>query len=130
MSKKISSYDELLEEKARLQELLAVQKKAIQGNYLVLREEVRPITRGISTITSLFAKVGRRSKGNRMLNLGLDIGTELVLKRYFLAKAGWLTRTVVPFVVKNYSSHIINSKEGSFVDKIKKMFTKTKKEAL
>ena len=126
MSKKISSYKELLEEKARLEELLGVQREAIKSNYVLLKDELRPISRGVYNITAVLGKIGRRPKGNPLLNLGLDIGTELLLKRYLLVKAGWLTRTVVPFIVRNYSAKFFADKDAPFWKKVKNMFSKRK----
>jgi hypothetical protein len=124
MSKKITSYEELLEEKARLEELLAVERDAIKSNYILLKNEIRPITHGIANITGVLSKFGRRPRGNPIVNLGLDIGTELLLKRYLLVKAGWVTRTVIPYIVRNYSTKFFSDKDGSVWQKIKKKFRK------
>ena len=126
MSKKISSYNELLEEKARLEELLVVQREAIKSNYVLLKNEIRPITHGVAMVTGVLGKFGRKPKGNPLVNLGLDIGTELLLKRYLLVKAGWLTRTVVPYIVRNYSSKFFADKSSPLLAKLKHLFSKKK----
>jgi hypothetical protein len=126
MSKKISSYKELLEEKARLEELLLVQREAVKSNYVLLKNEIRPITHGVAMITGVLGKFGRKPKGNPLVNLGLDIGTELLLKRYLLVKAGWLTRTVVPYIVRNFSAKFFADKDAPIWKKVKNMFSKKK----
>ena len=124
MSKKISTYNDLLEEKARLEELLAVQRQTINANYVGLKHELSPIATGLFAVTGFFGKLGRKRSGNPLVNLGLDIGTELLLKRYLLIKAGWLARTVVPYIVRNYSTKFFNGKAGPLWTKLKNMFSR------
>jgi hypothetical protein len=126
MSKKITSYEDLLEEKARLEELLTVQRESIRSNYILLKNEIRPITHGLGTITGLLSKMGRRPKGNPLVNLGLDIGTELLFKRYLLVKAGWAARTFVPYIVRNYSAKFFSDPDAPFWKKMKSVFSRKK----
>ena len=44
-----------------------------------------------------------------------------------MAKAGWVTKLAVPFVVKNYSSHLLAEKGGNFLGKVFNFFGKGKR---
>ena len=59
------------------------------------------------------------------MNFGIEFGIDLLIRKLLLARAGWFTKIVVPFLVKNYSSHIIGTeKRAAILQKIKNMFDK------
>ena len=112
MSKKIETYEDLLEEKARLEELVKAQKALVRDDFELVKDGIRPIGNTISNAYSFVRQItpgpARRSK-SPLLNLGLDFGVEVLLKRFLLGNAGWLARVVVPYVVKSYSSRLFNN---------------------
>ncbi|GAB4091161.1 hypothetical protein [Flaviaesturariibacter terrae] len=124
MSKKIASYDDLVEEKARLEELLGLQKAAIKGSLSSIQEDVRPVTNGLLVVTRLLTKIGKRNRPTSpLLNVGLDIGVDMVLRRYLLRKAGWFSRTFVPLAASTLIARFLNSeKETAFSRKVKDFF--------
>jgi hypothetical protein len=126
MSKKISSYDELLEEKARLQELLGLQKAAISGSLTSIQEDVRPVTNGLLVVGRVLSRIGRRNRpSSPLLNVGLDIGVDMVLRRYILRKAGWFSRTFVPLIASSFLARYLNSEqEPEIVKKMKQFFSR------
>jgi hypothetical protein len=75
-------------------------------------------------------KITTRDHTGPFVNFGLDFGIDLLIRRILLAKAGWLTKIVIPFVMKNYSSHIINDeKREKLTKKIKEFFNKIRPKA-
>jgi hypothetical protein len=127
MSKKLQSYDELLEERIRLEELLRTQKALVISNYTVLADTLKPIGNATSNVVGVLSKVGVKEKNSPLVNLGLDFVTEVLLKRMLLAKSGWFVRVVIPFIVRNYSSHLfMDKKKPSFFKSMQKLFTKAK----
>ena len=113
--KNIQSYDDLLEEKKRLEQLLLVQKDQISANWVDMKEEFKPL----NNMVDFFSKITTRDKSNPLINLGIDVAGDLVLRKILLARFGWVTRLVVPFLLKNYSSNVIADKGMSFFQKIK-----------
>jgi hypothetical protein len=126
MSKKIDSYEALLEEKARLQELLGLQRAAISGSLGALQDEVKPVTNGALVVIRILSKIGRRNRPTSpLLNVGLDIGVDMVLRRYLLRKAGWFSRTVVPLIASSLLARFLNSeKETAIMKKVKAFVAK------
>src|SRR5688572_17537492 len=118
MTKKIQTYDDLLEEKKRLEALLAVQKDEIDASWHGVKSSLNPI----NNAASFLGKITRSDKSNPLLTVGIGYMGDLVLRKVF--KAGWLVRLVVPFVVKNYSSHLFAGKGGSIAEKFKNLFRK------
>jgi hypothetical protein len=115
MNKKIQTYDDLLEQKKRLEDLLVVQKQQISSNWVEVKESLTPV----NNIVAFFGKLTHRDKSNPLVNMGIDIGGDLLLKRILLARAGWLTRLAVPYLLKNYSSNVFADRGKSFLHKIK-----------
>jgi hypothetical protein len=101
MTKKIQTYDDLLAERKRLEILLAVQKEEIEANWHGVKSSLNPI----NNAASFLGKITRSDKSNPLITVGVGFIGDLILRKVF--KAGWLIRLVVPFVVKNYSSHMI-----------------------
>jgi len=114
-TRKIQTYDDLLEEKKRLEQLLLIQKDQITGHWVEMKEEFKPV----NNIISFFSKLTTRDKTNPLVNMGIDIAGDVVLRKILLAKAGWITRLAVPFLLKNYSSNVFADKGKSFLHRVK-----------
>lgn len=112
---KIQSYDDLIEERKRLEALLIVDKEKIANNWAELKHELAPINNAIGFL----GKFTSRDKSNPLINLGVTLAGDLLLRRFLLARAGWATRVVVPFLVKNVSSNILADKGKSLFQRIK-----------
>lgn len=112
---KIQTYDDLIEEKKRLEQLLIVQKEQISANWIEMKKEFQPV----NNIISFFSKLTTRDKTNPLVNMGIDVAGDLVLRKIILAKTGWATRLVIPFLLKNYSSNVFAEKGKSFIQKVR-----------
>lgn len=125
MSKKIETYDDLLAEKARLEELAKAQKALVRDDFELVKDGVRPIGRTISNAYSLVHSLTTRPKSSSpLINLGLDFGVELLVKRMLLANSGWLVRVVVPYLVRNYSAKLFkDSSRMTLWKRLKKSFS-------
>jgi len=114
MTKTIRTYKDMLEEKKRLEELLAEQKQLVRNDIMEIKESLRPVHSALS----FAGKLVTREKGNFFLNAGANTLIDLVIKKMVLSRAGWFTKLVVPFLAKNYSSHIISEKKDALLKKL------------
>lgn len=121
-NKTIETYEDLLEEKSRLQKLLDVQKQEISNNWVAMKAEFEPV----KNVATFLGKLTTRDKSNPLINFGIDIAGDLVLRKLLLAKFGWATRLVVPFLLKNYSSNVFADKGKSFLHRIKNILKRDK----
>lgn len=104
MKKKITSYQDLIEQKLELQRLLEIKKEQIRNDFLELKEEVEPALK----VASFVGKVTTRdTRNNVLLQTGTNIAIDWVTRRVF-PKAGFLLRLVGPLLLKNYASHFLN----------------------
>ncbi|MGZ5221487.1 MAG: hypothetical protein ACXWC7_15470 [Chitinophagaceae bacterium] len=118
---KIKTYNDLLQEEQRLQQKLKGQELLIRQDILSMKENVEPVKRMYDTVHKIFTRDNRVP----VFNLGLEMGIDLLLRRFILARAGWFAKIMVPYIIKNYSSHIIGEeKRKALVKKIRDMFNK------
>ncbi len=109
MTKKINNYEDLLRHEEQLEELLKAQKELLVADFQQLKEDLKPARAALS----LVSKITTRDKSNFFLDMGANKLIDVVVKKFLLRNAGWLTRLTVPFFLKNVSSHVIaDHKEG------------------
>lgn len=118
MTKQIRTYEDLMEEKARLKLLITAQRELIRQDINVIKEEFQPVRKIISTVGKFTSREGKFG----VLSLAAETGIDVLLRRFFLARAGFFTRLVVPFLVKNFSSHVIAEHRDRIISKLTSLF--------
>lgn len=122
MINQITNYKELLQEKARLKLLLAEQELQIKEDWQLIKEDLKPVVLVGATIRKLFT----RKAAMGATQLGVNLIADTFIKKVLLARTGWLTRFLVPFLIKNYASNLVGEPE-KLLNKIKKWFGKNGK---
>ncbi|MBD0331566.1 MAG: hypothetical protein ICV66_02830 [Chitinophagaceae bacterium] len=121
MDKTIKTYDDLLAEEQRLTALLNVQKELIAEDIAGVKEGLKPVKK----VYEFMQKMATRDNASPLMNFGMEMGIDLFIRRLLLARAGWLTKIVVPFFVKNYSSHLIGEeKREAWFKKVRNLLKK------
>lgn len=133
MTRKIKTYDDLLQEEQALTVKLATYKSLIKEDITGLKagvkDKLNPVKRIVGTAKNLFTF----DDNGPLLNFGLRFGTDVFLRRILLGRANWIAKVVVPYVIKNYASHLITEGQRKAVTKtvssfLSKFMTKKKKE--
>lgn len=118
---KIRTYKDLVEEEQRLQQVLKGQEILIREDLVSMKENLEPIKKVYDRVHKIFTRDNRVP----VFNIGLELGIDVLLRRFLLARAGWFAKTFVPYVVKNYASHIISEeKRKVIIKKIEELFNK------
>ena len=121
MSKGIKTYDDLLQEEERLLQQLKSQEILIREDIVVLKEKLKPVGK----VVNVLEKMATRDHTGPLASFGIDFSIDLLLRKLLLARAGWFTKIFVPFLVKNYSSHIISEEHRTKLSqKIRNIFNK------
>ena len=118
MKRKIRSYEDLEREEQLLEELLLTQKQLVQLDIQVLKQQLKPAT----MVLKFFNNITTVDKNNLFLNEGANKVIDFVLNKFILARSGWITKFVVPFFLKNYSSHLIGDNKANIVEKVFSLF--------
>lgn len=122
MSQTIKTYKDLCEERERLQVQLVAKKQRVKDDWRDLKSELDPV----KSAFGLVGKITHPDRSNPLVNAGLKLASDVFLKNFILAKAGWATRLAVPFVVKNFSSHMLVEKGAGIFEKVSNLFKKKK----
>ena len=118
---KIRTYNDLLQEEQRLQQVLKSQEVLIREDLVSMKENLEPLKKVYDQVHKVFTRDNRVP----VFNIGLELGIDMVLRRFLLARAGWFAKTFVPYIVKNYTSHIISEeKRKLIINKIEELFNK------
>jgi len=107
----------LLAEEERLKQLLQSQRQQVRSDLQAIHTELQPVIRAGNTIKRFLARRGTTAAAN----LGIRLVVDELIKRSLLARSGWLMRSVVPVLLKNYASHI-TAEPDKLVMKIRKVF--------
>lgn len=117
MSNRIETYEQLLKEKKRLQTLIEAQKELVRYDIKEIGEELKPLSIAFRFLRNITTR-----KKNGVLNYGTNMMVDLLVKKLLLAKAGWVTKLIVPFLVKNYASHVMAENKTTLWQKITNIF--------
>ena len=120
MTKPIRTYEDLLEEKARLKLLLSTQKAIIREDINQLKQELAPVRSAISFLGKFATKDNR----SWVLTTLADTIIDMVFKKIVLSRAGFIPKLVIPFLMKNFSSHVIADNKDKIVSKLSSWFGK------
>lgn len=120
---KIRTYDDLLQEEQRLLQQLKSQEVLIRQDLVSFRPHFEPVKKVFNTVQKFFTRDNRVP----FFNIGLELGIDLLLRKFILVRAGWFTRILLPYLVKNYSSHVIGEeKRKALIKKVRDMFNKVR----
>jgi hypothetical protein len=119
----ITTYEDLLQEKQHLKQKLVLQKADFRHHGAVLKEKFNPIEKVAGVVKNLTTPDTR----NPLVNTGLNLAIDVLLRGFYMARIGWLPKLVVPFVIKNLSSNLVNKRGKSIVKTFKSLFGKNGK---
>jgi hypothetical protein len=60
-----------------------------------------------------------QDKTSLLLNLGSEIAIDSLITKFILSRAGWITKIVVPFFLKNFSSHYLAEQKDKWIEKLR-----------
>ena len=122
MRRKIKNIKDLRAEQTRLKLELSVAEETLKEDLKWAREELRPARIAGSLLNKA---LGNNQHG--LIKDGVKITVDTVVKDLLLAKSGWITRLVVPWVVKNLSSNYLADKSPEIFGVLRKLIRKVRK---
>jgi hypothetical protein len=110
---RIKNYEDLVAHRTRLEANLLAQKTYLNNKVARVKERFEPIQKIISFFNG---ENNSRTKmllqtGSSLLKIGSSAGIDLLLQKK-LAKAGWLTKLVLPFVLRFAAAKTVDKVEN------------------
>ena len=113
---KIKNYDELVAHRMHLEANLRSQKVYLNSKVSKIKEKFEPINKVFSFFNGENNSRGKLllQTGSSLLKIGSTAGIDLLFQKK-LAKAGWLTKLVLPFVLRFAAAKAVDKVEQKTV---------------
>ncbi|HRG78259.1 MAG TPA: hypothetical protein PL167_01555 [Cyclobacteriaceae bacterium] len=102
---RINNYEELIAERKRVESNIVEQRLILKAGLQEAKEKLEPFMY-LLPILNIFKK---KEPNHSVLNAATSVGIDLFVGQK-LAKAGWVTRLLVPMVLKGISSLVMKTK--------------------
>ncbi|WP_337042123.1 hypothetical protein [Emticicia sp. 17c] len=112
MKTKIRNIDDLRAERARLKNEISLTKTHLRASIEGIKEELSPARHAVGFLGNFLTN---RNKG--ILNIGVGIGIDTIIRNGILRRAPWPLKWVVPFLLKNYAGNMIQANKDTLVEK-------------
>lgn len=112
MKNNIQTIDDLKAERARLHNQMQLSKIGMKNELTAIKEELNPARQAVGVLNDVLT-----SPKKGLLTLGIGLGVDVVLRRTLLARAGWLPKLVVPFLVRNAATNLVHKNGKTIVEK-------------
>src|SRR6476660_4118712 len=100
---KITTYDELLRERERLELQLEVHKSAVKMHVEDIKRKLSPVRNLVHFVSNFTASPGN----NTLVGTGIGLSLELLIRKLFFSKTGWIAKMVGPVLLKNFSANML-----------------------
>src|SRR3954471_279142 len=105
--KKISNYHDLIAEKQRVNQKLALLKRDIDNDIDEIKERFRPVTKVLGLLSGSNGSHKPDSPKQSLLKMGGNLAVDLLVGPR-LAKAGMITRMVVPPLLRGIYNGVVD----------------------
>jgi hypothetical protein len=114
---KITTYDELLREKERLELQLQVHQAAVKMHIEDIKKKLNPLR----NVVHFFSNFTAGGATDTLLGTGLGLSVEMLIRRIFFSRTGWITKMVAPILIKNFSANMLTKNKKSLIKKVKSL---------
>jgi hypothetical protein len=104
MKTKIETIEDLMAERARLKNQVAISGIKLKNHFNILKDELQPARQVVGYAKNLLVNNGNRKS---LVGMGLRFGVNALLKNTVLYRASWLTRLVVPYIANNVVANYV-----------------------
>lgn len=103
---RISNYRELVTARKMCETIIADRKQVIHERVENLKEKMAPFLLFLPILNMFKKKAGNN---NSLWKVGASLAIDLFVGQKLLGKAGWITRLLVPTLLKTVSSRVIEN---------------------
>lgn len=102
----ITTYQDLIVEKQRLKLLLYEREIELKAEFENIKIKLKPL----AGILDFADKITTADRKNPLINIGIELGVNFLLKKVLFRNAGLVTKLLVPLFAKNYLSNEVAQK--------------------
>lgn len=112
MKTKIKNINDLRAERARLKNEIELSKTKMRSSIEAIKAELNPARRVVDFLGSFLT-----SRNNGLLNVGVGLGVDTVIRNGLLRRAPWPLKVLVPFFLKNFAGNVIHNNKDNIMEK-------------
>lgn len=112
MKTKIKNINDLRAERARLKNEIELSKTKMRSSIDAIKEELSPARHVVNFLGDFLTN---RNKG--LLNVGVGLGVDTIIRNGILRNAAWPLKILVPFFLKNFAGNVIHNNRDTIVKK-------------
>lgn len=112
MKTNIKNINDLRAERARLKNEIELSKTKMRGSINVIKEELSPVRHAVDFLGNFLT-----NRNNGLLNVGVGLGVDTIVRNGLLRRAPWPLRVLVPFFLKNFAGNLIYNNKDNIMQK-------------
>jgi hypothetical protein len=112
MKTQIKNINDLRAERARLKNEIELSKTKMRSSIDAIKEELSPARHVVNFLGDFLTN---RNKG--LLNVGVGLGVDTIIRNGILRNAAWPLKVLVPFFLKNFAGNVIHNNRDTIVKK-------------
>lgn len=118
MTSAITTYDELLAEKQKLEVLFEAQKTLVKYELAEIRASINPAL----DVIDFLKKLSLRNKDNPLIQSGINILIDTIIEKINKGSTDIIKTKIIPYVLKNYASHLVAASTAEFIQQLSSFF--------
>lgn len=119
MNTPIQTYDDLLKRRRQLETLLQAQEDLITIDIEEIKTSLAPVHNATVNLINFFT----RNQAAGLLGLGVNQLIDVFVRKILLSRSNWITKLIIPFLIKNFSSHFVAEHKDQWLNRIKQWFS-------
>lgn len=119
MSRKITTYEELLNEKQKLEVLLSAQKELVKFEINDLKVVLEPAFNALDFLKNLTL----RNTHNPIIQAGINMLIDVISNKTKGKDPGFIRSTAIPFILKNYTSNFLEGHADHIIQELVALFS-------
>ncbi|PLK42202.1 hypothetical protein [Emticicia sp. TH156] len=112
MKTNIRNLNDLRAERARLKNEIQLSQSKIRSNFDAIKEDLSPARHAVRFLGDFLT-----NRNNGLLNVGVGLGVDTIVRHGILRSSPWPIKLLVPFFLKNYASNMILKNKDAIMDK-------------
>jgi hypothetical protein len=111
MKTRIESLSDLRDQKRLIKLRLKILEESISEDFHEIRDDLKPAKIVVNTIKDMFS-----SERNGIVDESISITVDTIIRKIFFRKSNFLIKTIVSFLVKNYTRNFVSHKPELILD--------------
>jgi hypothetical protein len=107
-------------ERRRLKAAIAEKESLMKADVDSLKQTLKPVNMAINYVAKFTSSKDKDSP----LNKGVESAVTYLLRNVVLARAGWITKIVVPIIARNYASNKLTENKADIVHTVREWLHK------